>query len=168
MRDAGLSTLDPRQLSHAPAPHMIPPHGRILAIDWGERRIGLARSDDTQTLASPLDTLVRRDGKRFPMPPFLQLIGTHQPVGLVVGLPLSLEGEETASSAAARELAELVGRRTRLPVELWDERMSTARALGAIREQGGDTRGRREDVDALAASVLLQHFLDARRGSSVR
>jgi putative Holliday junction resolvase len=50
-----------------------------------------------------------------------------------------------------------------LPVELWDERMSTARALAAIREQGGSTRGRKSDVDALAAAVLLQHFLDARR-----
>jgi putative Holliday junction resolvase len=147
---------------------MIPVQGRILALDWGERRIGLARSDDTQTLASPLDTLVRRDGKRFPMPAFLKLVETHRPVGLVIGLPLSLEGEETDSSRAARELAGLVGRRTGLPTDLWDERMSTARALGAIREQDGSTRGRREDVDALAASVLLQHYLDARRGSSVR
>ena len=150
-------------------PSMMPAdRGRWMAIDWGERRIGLARSDDTQTLASPLDTLVRRDGKRFPMPVFLKLVALHRPVGLVIGLPLSLEGEENDSTRAARELAELVGRRTGLPVDLWDERMSTARALGAIREQEGSTRGRREDVDALAASVLLQHYLDARRGSAVR
>jgi putative Holliday junction resolvase len=81
----------------------------------------------------------------------------------VVGLPLTPEGTEGSSAVAAREMAELVGRRTALPVELWDERMSTARALGAIREQGGSTRGRKEDVDALAAAVVLQHFLDARR-----
>ncbi len=54
-----------------------------------------------------------------------------------------------------------------LPVALWDERMSTARALAAIREQGGTTRGRKEEVDALAAAVLLQHFLDARRAGGV-
>ncbi|HEU4700401.1 MAG TPA: Holliday junction resolvase RuvX, partial [Gemmatimonadales bacterium] len=73
------------------------------------------------------------------------------------------EGAEEASAAAARTLAEQLARRTALPLELWDERLSTARALGIIREQGGTTRGRKEDVDALAAAVLLQHYLDSRR-----
>jgi putative holliday junction resolvase len=141
----------------------IPTTGRILAVDWGEIRIGLALSDETQTLATPLETLVRRAGKRFPMPRLLELAADHAPVGVVVGLPLSPEGTETASAASARVLAEAIGRRTRLPLELWDERMSTARALGAVRQQGGSTRGRKSDVDALAAAVLLQHFLDARR-----
>jgi putative Holliday junction resolvase len=84
-------------------------------------------------------------------------------VGVVVGLPLTGEGTESDSAAAARDTAGTIARRTALPVELWDERMSTARALAVIREQGGSTRGRREDVDALAAAILLQHFLDARR-----
>ena len=66
-------------------------------------------------------------------------------------------------AVSARELGVQIGQRTYLPVEYWDERMSTARALGAIREVGGSTRGRKEDVDSLAASVLLQHWLDARR-----
>ncbi len=144
---------------------MLPSTGRLLAVDWGEVRIGLALSDETQTLASPLETLVRRRGKRFPMPRFLELVSHHGPVGVVVGLPLSSEGLEEASAAAARELAESVGRRTGLAVELWDERMSTARALAAIWEQGGSTRGRKQDVDALAATVLLQHFLDARKNA---
>jgi putative Holliday junction resolvase len=142
---------------------MIPDTGRILGIDWGEVRLGLALSDESQALATPLETLQRRVGKRFPMPRFLELTGLHRPVGIVVGLPLSAEGEEAQSAAAAREMAEAVARRSGLPVELWDERMSTARALAAIREQGGSTRGRKADVDALAAAVLLQHFLDARR-----
>jgi putative Holliday junction resolvase len=142
---------------------MLPASGRLLAVDWGDVRIGLALSDERQVLASPLETLVRRPGKRFPMPRFLELIAVHAPVGLVVGLPLTPEGEEGPSAAAARELGQVVGRRTGLPVELWDERMSTARALAAIREQGGSTRGRREQVDALAASVFLQHYLERRR-----
>lgn len=142
---------------------MLPSPGRLIAVDWGDVRIGLALSDESQILASPLETLVRRPGKRFPMPRFLELVTAHEPVGVVVGLPLTGEGTEEASAAAARELAALVGRRTGLPVALWDERMSTARALAAIREQGGRTRGRKEDVDALAAAVLLQHYLDARR-----
>ena len=146
----------------------LPTAGRILGIDWGEVRIGLALSDETQTLATPLETLSRRAGKRFPMARFLELTALHQPTGLVMGLPLSSEGGETTSAEAAREMAEAIARRSGLPFELWDERMSTARALGAIREQGGSTRGRKGDVDALAASVLLQHFLDARKNRAER
>jgi putative holliday junction resolvase len=141
----------------------IPTTGRILGIDWGEVRIGLALSDDTQTLASPLETLGRRAGKRFPMKHLLELTSLHRPVGVVVGLPLAPDGTEGESATSAREMAEAIGRTTGLPLELWDERMSTARALGAVREQGGSTRGRKADVDALAAAVLLQHFLEARR-----
>ena len=141
----------------------LPPAGRLIAVDWGDVRIGLAVSDESQVLASPLGTLVRRAGKRFPMARFLELVAQHHPIGVVVGLPLSGEGAEEASAAAAREMAETIARRTGLSVELWDERMSTARALAAIREQGGSTRGRREEVDALAAAILLQHFMEARR-----
>lgn len=100
------------------------------------------------------------------MPRFLELIARHHPVGLVVGLPLALDGSDSESTRAARELAGQVEQRTNLPVELWDERLTTARALRAIRDQGGTTRGRKEDVDALAASVLLQHVLDTRRNAS--
>lgn len=143
--------------------HAIPRGGRIIAADWGEIRIGIALSDETQLLATPLTTLVRRAGKRFPMPRFLDLVATHHPVGIVVGLPLTGEGDEGSSAKAARELADAMARRTGLPLYLQDERMSSARALGAIREQGGSTRGRRGDVDALAAAILLQQFLDRRR-----
>ena len=142
----------------------LPSSGRLLALDWGEVRIGLALSDETQTLATPTTTLVRRAGKRFPMPRLLELVAEHSPVGLVVGLPLTGEGEEGGSAVAARELARYYAW-TGDPAQslAWLERMSTARALAAIREQGGRTRGRKEDVDALAAAVLLQHYLDARR-----
>lgn len=145
---------------------VIPTHGRILALDWGERRIGLACSDERQVLASPLDTLTRRPGKRFPIPALLAHVQALAPAGLVVGLPLTPEGGEGESAAGARELALVAGERTGLPVEFWDERLSTARALRAVQEQGGSTRGRREDVDALAAAILLQGWLDHRRGTS--
>src|SRR5512132_734948 len=127
---------------------MLPSSGRLIALDWGDVRIGVALSDESQVLASPLETLVRRAGKRFPMPRFLELVALHRPVGVVVGLPLTPEGDEGPSAVSAREVAEAIGRRAGLPVDLWDERMSTARALAAIREQGGSTRGRREEVDA--------------------
>lgn len=141
----------------------IPSMGRVLAVDWGELRIGLANSDELQLIATPLDTLVRRRGKRFPMPGFMAHCAQLAPVGLVVGMPFDEAGEEGESGQAARALAELLAGRTQLPVELWDERMSTVTALESIRQQGGRARGRREEVDAIAATVVLQGWLEARR-----
>ena len=141
--------------------------GRLLAVDWGERRIGLALSDETQVLAQPLTTLTRRAGKRFPMAQLLDLVKKHNVVGIVVGLPLDESGAEGDAAHAARSLADDIKRRAGdLGVEMWDERMTTARILGAIREMGGSTRGRKEDVDAMAAALLLQHYLDTKRGSA--
>lgn len=142
--------------------------GRILAVDWGERRIGLALSDETQVLAQPLTTLTRRAGKRFPMAQLLEQVKKHNVVGIVVGLPLDESGAEGDAAHAARALADDIKRRVvDLEVQMWDERMTTARILGAIREMGGKTRGRKEDVDAMAAALLLQHYLDAKRGSAI-
>jgi putative Holliday junction resolvase len=97
------------------------------------------------------------------MPPFLELVAAHRPVGLVVGLPLTGDGHEGKAAVLARELSVRLGARTDLPVTLVDERMTTARAHAAIAEQEGSTRGRRDEVDALAATILLQHFLETRR-----
>jgi len=141
--------------------------GRLLGVDWGERRIGLALSDETQTLAQPLVTLTRRRGKRFPMTHLLARIEAHKVVGVVVGLPLDASGTEGPAAQAARELAGVIQRRSGRPVELWDERFTTARVRQAVHEMGGTTRGREGEVDALAATLLLQHFLDSRRGSAV-
>jgi len=142
--------------------------GRLLAVDWGERRIGLALSDETQTLAQPLATLTRRAGKRFPMAQLLEQVTRHQVVGIVVGLPLDESGGEGDAAHAARALAgDIKGRVGELEVTMWDERMTTARVLAAVREMGGKTRGRKEDVDAMAAALLLQHYLDSKRGTAL-
>jgi putative Holliday junction resolvase len=142
--------------------------GRLMAVDWGERRIGLALSDETQVLAQPLTTLTRRAGKRFPMAQLLQHITKHNVVGIVVGLPLDETGAEGDAAHAARALADDIKKRAgELEVRMWDERMTTARVLAAIREMGGTTRGRKADVDAMAAALLLQHYLDAQRGSAL-
>jgi len=144
-----------------------PRSGTLLAVDWGERRIGLALSDPSQVLARPLATLTRRAGKRFPMRELLALVEAHGVAGVVVGLPLQPDGSEAVAAATARRLAADIARRAARPVALHDERLTTARALRAVREMGGRTRGRKADVDALAATLLLQHYLDARRGSAV-
>lgn len=143
-------------------------NGRILAVDWGERRIGLALSDESQILAQPLATLTRRAGKRFPMAQLLEAVKKHNVVSIVVGLPLDESGAEGDAAHAARALADdIKGRVGDLEVTMWDERMTTARVLAAIREMGGTTRGRKEDVDAMAAALLLQHYLDAKKGTAL-
>ena len=137
--------------------------GRVLGIDWGEKRIGLAISDPSSTIAQPLGTLTRRAGKRFPMRQLRSYLDRLLPVEIVVGLPLESDGSEGPAARAAQETAGLIREKTGLPVTLVDERMTTARALGAVRDLGGRTRRRRGDVDQLAATVLLQLHLDSRR-----
>lgn len=144
-----------------------PAVGRLLGVDWGERRIGLALSDETQTLAQPLATLTRRRGKRFPMNALLGHLDAHQVVGVVVGLPLDESGAEGAPARAARALADDIARRATRPVALWDERFTTARARRAVHEMGGTPRDKAGEIDALAATLLLQHYLDGRRGTAV-
>jgi putative holliday junction resolvase len=146
---------------------MTPATGRLLAVDWGERRIGLALSDESRTLAQPLLTLTRRPGKRFPLRQLLTLLDEHAVTGIVVGLPLEPEGTEGDAAGAARTLAADIARHSGKPVELWDERLTTSRALRAVREMGGSTKGRKSDVDTMAATLLLQHYLDAKRGSAL-
>jgi putative Holliday junction resolvase len=144
-----------------------PAVGRLLGVDWGERRIGLALSDETQMLAQPLATLTRRRGKRFPMNALLGHLHEHQVVGVVVGLPLDASGDEGEPARAARALADDIARRADRPVTLWDERFTTARVRRAVHEMGGTPRDRPGELDALSATLLLQHFLDGRRGTSV-
>ena len=143
-----------------------PQSGPLLGIDWGEIRTGLALSDEHRLIAGPLTTLTQRRGKRFPLRRLLTIIEEHRPVGVVLGLPLALDGSDAPSTTAVRTLAEHLAGKIPVPVTLWDERLTTARALRAIREQGGSTKGRKGDVDALAAAVLLQHYLDSHRGAS--
>lgn len=135
---------------------------RLLAIDLGDKRIGLAISDPTGMIASPVGHITRRLGKRPPVGEILDRARELEAEGFVVGLPLDQAGEETERSSEARRVADLLGRRSGLPVRLVDERFTTAAAQRAIREMGGSTRGRKGDVDALAATVLLQHALQLR------
>jgi putative Holliday junction resolvase len=102
------------------------------------------------------------------MAQLLELIAKHNVVGIVVGLPLDETGSEGDAAHAARALADDIKRRAGdIEVSMWDERMTTARVLAAVREMGGKTRGRKEDVDAMAAALLLQHYLDAKRGTAL-
>ena len=130
-----------------------------MAIDWGERRIGLAVSDPSGTIASPAGVVERRIGKRPPIAELVRRAESLEAKAIVMGLPLDGEGEDTPRAVECRLVARELTRRTQLPVALVDERFTTATALRAIREMGGSTRGRKGDVDALAATVLLQQAL---------
>lgn len=134
-----------------------------MAIDLGEKRIGLALSDLAQSLAHPLVTLTRRAGRRFPMKQLRAQLEEHQPTGLVLGLPLAADGSDSEWTQQVRAVGSLIAEKTGLPVALWDERMSTARALSAIRDLGGGTKGRKDEIDQLAATVMLQTYLDSRK-----
>jgi len=137
----------------------------LLAIDYGERRVGLAISDPTGTIASPAGVIVRRAGKRPPIAEIVRRAEALEARGFVVGLPLDGDGNETPRSIETRSLAGELSRRTGLSVELVDERYTTAAALRAVHEMGGSTRGRKGDVDALAAAVLLQQVLNRTRSN---
>jgi putative Holliday junction resolvase len=134
-------------------------HGRLMAIDLGDRRIGIAISDPTGTIASPAGFLVRRAGKRPPITALVARARELGATGFVVGLPLDAAGRDSARAAEARRMAVELEKKTGLPARMVDERFTTAAALRAVKEMQGTTRGRKGDVDAIAATLLLQHAM---------
>ncbi len=137
---------------------------RALGIDFGERRIGLALSDETGTIASPLTTLSRRRGKRPPLRQIEEAAHRHGVEALIVGLPLELTGEESFWSSEVRKVGRELAARLGIPVHMVDERMTSVRANRAVRGIGLPRRKReeRERVDAAAAAIILQSWLDRR------
>jgi putative Holliday junction resolvase len=136
--------------------------GRVLGIDFGERRIGLAVSDPSATIAQPLPTIIRRAGKRPPIAAIVQIIQDQAAERAVVGLPLNLAGEETEWTATVREFAAKLQDRAGIPVEFIDERLTSVQAERAVRSLGlkRSEREQKERIDAAAAVLLLQTFLD--------
>ena len=133
--------------------------GRLFAVDYGERRVGLAVSDPTGTIASPAGHILRRAGKRPPVAEIIRRAEAAEATGFVLGLPLDGNGDETPRCAEVRTVGAALEQRTGLPVRYVDERFTTAAALRAVRDMGGSTLGRKGDVDAMAATILLQHAL---------
>jgi putative Holliday junction resolvase len=136
---------------------------RVLGVDFGEKRIGLAVSDPTGKIATPLETVHRRAGKR---PPLAEIERIAEPLGVehvVVGLPLDLRGEENDWCREVREVGRKIGERLGVSVSFVDERLSSVRAERAVRESGLKKveRERKERVDAAAAQLILQAWLDA-------
>ncbi len=136
--------------------------GRTLGIDFGERRVGLAVSDPTGTIAQPLPTLQRRKGKRPPVAQLARLAAEHDVTTIVLGLPLSLAGDESEWTAQVRAFGAALASRTGIPVTYVDERLTSARAERAVRSIGlpKHRRQEKERVDAASAILILQAYLD--------
>jgi putative holliday junction resolvase len=134
--------------------------GRFLAVDYGEKRIGLAISDAMGMIASPAGYIHRRAGKRPPMAALVAKATELDARGFLVGLPLDEDGKDTAWTTTVRGVGAELAKRTGLPVRFLDESFTTSNALDTIRELGGKTRGRKGDVDSMAAAILLQRALD--------
>lgn len=135
--------------------------GRTLAIDYGRKRIGLAISDPLGIIASPAGYIERRAGKRPPITKIIARATELEAQGYLIGLPLDGEGNETDWTAEVRQIGAEIAKRTGMPVRFYDERFTTAAALRTVKEMEQSTRGRKGDVDALAAAILLQHALNA-------
>ena len=138
---------------------------RTMALDYGERRIGVAVSDPTRTIASPLETLQRRTGKRPPWAEIARIVEEQEVDEAVVGLPLDLAGDEGTWAAEVRAFGADLARRTGLPVHWVDERMSSVRAERVVRGMGLKRSQREEKgrIDSTAAAMILETFLARRR-----
>ena len=139
---------------------------RILALDVGARRIGLAISDPLGITAQGLETL-QRTSKRVDLEYLEAIIRKNDVREVVVGHPLRLSGSASAQTAKVEEFAEQLRQRFQLPVHLWDERLTSAQAQRVLRESGISIRKRGQAVDRMAAVLILQSFLDSRQQSAI-
>jgi putative holliday junction resolvase len=136
---------------------------RILGLDVGARRIGLAISDPLGITAQGLETL-QRQNKRSDFSRLELVILEYKVAEMVIGLPLRMTGAEGVQAERMQTFAEEIRRRFRLPVHLWDERLSSAQANRLLRETDMSIKRRGEVVDQMAAVLILQSWMDARSG----
>ena len=140
-------------------------YGVRVGVDVGKVRIGLARSDAHGMLATPVDTVRRDEGGMSDLARIMAVVAELEAIEVVVGLPLALSGNQTASTNDAVEFAEALARGLVVPVRLVDERLSTVAAQSALRAAGRKTKAHRAVVDQVAATIILQHALDTERAS---
>ena len=133
---------------------------RILSIDYGTRRIGLALSDLLGITAQGLDTLQVRSVDQAVEQ--IAQIATQSEVGtLLVGLPKNMDGTSGEQTEAVRAFGEQLSQKTNLPARFWDERWTSRAAMRTMHEMGLKTKGRKRDVDRIAATMMLQEYLNA-------
>ena len=138
---------------------------RYLGLDIGEVRIGVAVSDELGSIASPVAMIPRRSDV---VTELKKLIARYTPAALVVGLPVGLSGREGPQAQATREYAAELAEAVGLPIEYYDERMSSSIAEQTLISQGTRREKRKQQIDAMAAAVILQGYLDNRRWKANR
>jgi len=134
--------------------------GIRIGVDVGRARVGVARCDRDGLLATPVETL-RRGATTIPS--LQALIAELEPIEVVIGLPISLSGSDTASTTDAREFARSLAEAADVPVRLVDERLSTVSAQRALHDAGRRAKGSRPVIDQVAAVIILQNALDSER-----
>jgi putative Holliday junction resolvase len=139
--------------------------GRVMALDVGGRRIGVALSDSTRVLATPLTTL-RAEPRARVIAEIAALVAQHEVAELVVGLPLTLSGEIGPQAKLVEIFAAELRQALRAPIHLFDERLTTVAAERLMQDLGIKPERRKARIDEVAASIILQDFLDTHRGRS--
>ena len=134
--------------------------GRRVALDVGERRIGLAVSDELGMVASPVRTI---DIKRERLDGLIKAINQYDPVEIIIGMPTGMSGREGPQAEETRTFAGRLAEHIDVPITYWDERLTTFAADQALTESGYRTKRRKQMVDAVAASLILQSYLDSLR-----
>ena len=134
--------------------------GRVLGVDYGSSRVGLALSDPQKIIASPLHTLINNGNDRLKKK-LLELIKKKNVEYIVIGLPIGLKGQETSQTKIVREFAEEM-RSLALPVYFQDERLSSLSAKKSLIEQNVKTGHNKSFIDSTAAAIFLQQFLDSK------
>lgn len=132
--------------------------GRVLAIDYGLARVGLAMSDPLRITAQPLTTLERRGDKHI-CREIAAIVEADEVKEIVVGLPLNMDGTESKQAGLVRAFIDRLLRYVRVPIELWDERLTTVAAHRALDEAKTNRRKKRESVDQIAAALILEGYL---------
>lgn len=138
---------------------LLPTGTRLLGLDVGTKTIGMALSDTTHIIATPLDT-IRRTRFRDDLKRLLDEITRHRIGGIVIGLPLALDGSDSPRTQGVRQFAKNLMAHTELPVAFWDERLSTAAVERGMIEADLSRRRRAELIDKAAAAYILQGLLD--------
>jgi len=139
---------------------IFPAEGRLLGLDFGTKRVGVAVSTPEQTIASPLE-IHTRQGDIPDAQYFSGLAAEYSVVGLVVGLPVHMSGDEGGKASEAREFGDWCSRTTGLPVRYWDERYTSAIAEEHLLAAKLSRKKRKARIDKLAAQIMLQSYLDA-------
>lgn len=134
-----------------------------MALDVGGRRVGVAISDETRMIATPIGYVGRDAGDRRDREELRRLIAHWRVERLVVGLPTSMSGREGPQAAEVRSYADALAVDLALPMEYWDERLTTSIAEQALIATGARRAARKEQIDATAAAIILQSYLDAAR-----